>query len=65
MTTNAKDEGIRAVREVRERISAECGNDPEKLIEHYIAEQERYSDRLLRPVAAQQDGAADDASRRR
>lgn len=64
MTTNAKDEGIRAVREVRERISAECANDPEKLIEHYIAEQERYSDRLLRPVAAQQDAAGDDASRR-
>ncbi len=65
MATNAQDEGIRAVREVRERISAECANDPEKLIEHYMAEQERYRDRLLRSVASQQGGAADDASRRR
>ena len=59
------DEGIRAVREVREKISAEFNNDPEKLIEYYIEQQKQHRDRLLQPVAAQQDDAADDASRRR
>jgi len=60
-----EDEGIQAVRDVRKRISAEFGNDPEKLVEHYIMEQERYRDRMLQPVAAQQGDAAHDASRRR
>ena len=55
------DEGIRAVREVRERISAEFGNDPEKLVEHYMEQQERYRHRMLRPSAAQQGDAADAA----
>jgi hypothetical protein len=47
-----KDEGIRAVRDVREKISAEFDNDPQRLVEHYMAEQEKCRDRLLRPVAA-------------
>lgn len=34
-----KDERIRAVREVREKISAEFDNDPEKLVAHYIEQQ--------------------------
>jgi hypothetical protein len=51
-----EDEGIRAVREVRKRISEEFGNDPEKLVEHYIREQERYRDRLLEPVIIQSGG---------
>jgi hypothetical protein len=59
------DEGIRAVREVREKISAECANDPEKLVEHYVAEQERYRERLLRPVPAQQGDKMGGASRSR
>lgn len=59
-----EDEGIRPVREVREKISAEFGNDPVQLVDHYLAEQERYRDRLLPRVAAQQADAADDASRR-
>ena len=44
------DEGIRAVRNVRKEISAEFDNDPQKLIEHYMAEQEKHQNRLLRPV---------------
>lgn len=59
------DEGVRAVRDVREKISAESGNDPVRLVDHYLAEQERYRDRLLPRDAAQQTDAADDASRRR
>lgn len=58
------DEGLRAVREVREKISAEFENDPEKLVAHYIEQQERHRDRLLQPVAAQQDDLAEDASDR-
>ncbi len=49
-----EDEGIRLVRNVREKISAEFANDPDRLIEHYIAEQERYRERLIQPGAVQQ-----------
>lgn len=49
------DEDIRAVRDVREKISSEFGNDPEKLVEHYMEEQERYRHRLLQPVGDQPD----------
>ena len=63
--TISDDEGIQAVRDVREKISAEHANDPERLVEHYIAEQERYRDRMLRPVAPRRGDAADDAPHRR
>ena len=45
-----EDEGLRPVRDARKRISAEFDNDPAKLVEHYIREQEKYRDRLRRPV---------------
>jgi hypothetical protein len=51
-TMKTKDEGIRAVRDVREKISAEFDNDPQRLVEHYMAEQEKHRHRLLRPPAA-------------
>ena len=60
--TKANDEGIQAVRDVREAISAEYGNDPKRLVDHYVAEQERYRERLVGPAADQQSDAADDAS---
>lgn len=63
--TMTKDEGIRAVREVRKKISAEFDNDPEKIVAHYIEQQKRHGSRLLEPVAAQQAVAADGAPRRR
>jgi hypothetical protein len=58
-----QDDDIRAVRDVRERISAEFDDDPERLVAHYLAEQEKYHDRLLLPAAAQRGDAKDDASR--
>ena len=64
MKTNAEDEGLRAMHDVREKISAECANDPRRLVEHYLVEQERFRARLLPPVAPQRGDAADDASRR-
>ena len=54
-----EDEGIQAVRDVRKAISEKFDDDPEKLVEHYIAEQEQHRDRLLRSIAAQQADAAD------
>jgi hypothetical protein len=60
-----EDEGIRSVREVRVKISAEFGNDPDRLVEHYVLQQVQYGDRLLRPAAADHGDAANDASRRR
>lgn len=49
-TMKTEDEGIRAVRDVRKKISAQFDNDPQKLVEHYMAEQEKHRDRLLRPA---------------
>ena len=51
MTTGADDEGTQAVRDVREKISAECANDAKTIVDHYLAEQERYQNRLLRPAS--------------
>jgi hypothetical protein len=66
MKTKADDEGVQAVRDVRTMISAEHANDATKLVDHYLAEQERYRERLLGHVgAAQPADAADDATRRR
>ena len=62
--TRTDDEGIRAIRDIREKISTECGNDPKKLVAHYLAEQERYRERLLQTVPAQQGDDVDDASHR-
>ena len=45
------DEAIRKVREVREKISVQCNNDPRKLVEHLMAEQRRLSHRLLQTDA--------------
>jgi hypothetical protein len=41
MPTKAEDEGIQAVRDVRDGISAECANDPKRIVEHYVAQQNR------------------------
>ena len=59
--TKSDDEGMQSVRDVREEISAEYGNDSKRLVDHYMAEQERYRQRLLGPVAAQKSDPADDA----
>lgn len=41
------DPVIDEVREVRHRISARFGHDPERLLEHYMKLQEEISSRLL------------------
>jgi len=35
------------IRNARQRISAKCGHDPEKLVEYYIELQKQYKDRLI------------------
>ena len=46
-----EDEGIQAVRDVREMISAEFDEDPDKLVDHYVVVQERHSGRLVQRIA--------------
>ena len=39
---------IDEIREVRHRISEECGHDPAKLVQRYMEmEKEKYADRLV------------------
>jgi hypothetical protein len=54
------DLGLQATREIRERISRELGNDPRRLVEHYMDYQRRFADRLRPAPAANQvrDGEA-------
>jgi len=47
MTSPPRDPVIEEIREVRHRISARFGHDPERLFEHYLRLQEEYRDRLL------------------
>lgn len=48
-----KDDGIQAVRDIRTKISSECDNDPEKLVNHYIELQKQHSNQLIKPVELQ------------
>jgi len=45
----ARDTDLTWIREVGIRISEQCQNDPELLIEHYMEIQERHRDRLVYP----------------
>lgn len=54
MTIRDEDEGIRAVRDARKLISAECGNDPARLVDRYVGQQENYRNQLVQHGTAQQ-----------
>ncbi|MGI9174633.1 MAG: hypothetical protein ACR2GR_04890 [Rhodothermales bacterium] len=55
MEKNNQAEGTLArVRAARRRISEQFDHDPQRLIEHYIEEQQKYKDRLLSVRRAQQ-----------
>jgi hypothetical protein len=47
MSQPPRDVAIDEIREVRQRISAQFGHDPARLLEHYMRLQEEYRDRLL------------------
>ena len=38
--------GLEPTRAIREKISREYGNDPRRLVEHYIEYQKQFADRL-------------------
>jgi len=48
------------IRKARQRISAKCGHDPEKLVEHYIEFQKQYQDRLIPPPQQRRGDIASD-----
>jgi hypothetical protein len=48
MNSIPSDPVIDEIREVRHRISEQCGHDPRRLVDYYIALQEQYRDRLLK-----------------
>jgi hypothetical protein len=41
-----EDKTIEEIRSVRRKISQECGNDPHRLVEHYIRRQEANARKL-------------------
>jgi hypothetical protein len=45
---------LREIRETRQRISAECGHDPRRLLEYYMKLQEQHRDRLAVDSEAEQ-----------
>jgi hypothetical protein len=47
MKPTASDPVIDEIREIRHRISAQCGHDPAKLVAYYMELQKRYQDRLI------------------
>ena len=47
MKPSRNDPVIDEIREVRRRISARFGHDPERLVAYYIELQRRYQDRLI------------------
>jgi hypothetical protein len=63
MTTKQQsDPVIDEVREVRRRISEQCGHDPERLVAYYMElQQKKFADRLIEriapPVASDQPAA--------
>lgn len=70
---NKPDPAIEAIRIVRKRISEEFGNDPARLVAHYIEYQKQFGGRLLEAPSedaapseaepAEQAGAADERRR--
>ena len=50
---DGEDEGLAPTRRIRERISRDHGNDPRRLVEHYIEYQRRFADRLREAPAGQ------------
>lgn len=45
-----RDEAIEEIRGIRKQIAQECDNDPHKLVQHYIEQQEQNARRLRKSV---------------
>jgi hypothetical protein len=55
MAQKKTDPVIDEIREVRHRISARCGHDPERLVAYYMELQEKYRDRLIAGPSHERD----------
>jgi hypothetical protein len=53
------DPGLEATRAIREKISREHGNDPRRLVEHYMEYQKQFKDRLQWAAGSQEGPTAD------
>lgn len=42
------DPTVERIRQIRHKISAECGHDPKKLVKYYTKYQQKFSGRLIR-----------------
>jgi hypothetical protein len=59
------DLAIARTRDARRQISASCGDDPAKLIDHYIRIQARFGDRLRHAPKGAEQNVPPDAPKRR
>ena len=50
-----EDGSLAQIRRVRHEISEECGHDPNRLVDYYIALQTFHADRLLDTVAPKEE----------
>jgi len=53
------DRGLEATRAIREKLSREQGNDPRRLVEHYLKYQEQFADRLRWASASKETSGQD------
>ena len=53
------DPTIARIREIRHRISEECGHDPHRLVARYIEMQKQYQSQLLAPPEESQSDIAE------
>jgi hypothetical protein len=58
MKNDKSDPVIDEIREIRHRISERFHHDPARLVEYYLALQEAFRDRLVRPPSPEEEGAA-------
>ena len=49
------DPTIDQIREIRRRISARCDHDPKKIVDYYMALQEKFQERLVNPAKLEED----------
>ncbi|HEX6749089.1 MAG TPA: hypothetical protein VF092_17450 [Longimicrobium sp.] len=50
--TDCSDPVVDEIRRIRRQIAARHGNDPKRLVEHYMEYQKQFADRLVPPPDA-------------
>ncbi len=54
----SNESALERIRRVRHQISAECGQDPYRLVEYYMKLQEQHRDRLATPAEGERTDSA-------